>query len=108
MCVCVRRETVEQENAGVHDRCAAVKASSPVTLPALPKVTHACTQANMRTPTHSARDRVAASLNKGQRDLFICLLFLRGTDKLWPQVEGDELYLLQLFDVEDVLITQRV
>ncbi len=56
--MCVRRVTVEQENAGVHDRCAAVEASSPVTLPALRKVTHARTQAHEHAPTHTAGDRV--------------------------------------------------
>lgn len=39
-CVCVREVTVEQGNAGVHNQCVAVEASSPATHCALRKVKH--------------------------------------------------------------------
>lgn len=53
--MCVRAVTVEQGNAGVQDRCAAVRASSPVTLPALPKVTPAHRSARAHTHAHTER-----------------------------------------------------
>lgn len=47
--------TVERENAGVHDRCAAVKPSSLLTRLALPKVALARTLEHVHKHTH-ARD----------------------------------------------------
>lgn len=53
VCVCEQKVTVEQENTGVQDRCAAVKATSLLILSALPKVTDECKLVQINTHTHT-------------------------------------------------------